>query len=46
MSQKTRPTIEEVEVHFNFKTTEWQGKFFTNNEAWRVNKVQTEETPF
>ena len=37
---------QEVEVHFNFKTTEWQGKYFTNNEAWRVSKVQSEETPF
>lgn len=35
-----------VEVLFNFKTNDYQGKFFTNNEAWRVNKVQTEETPF
>jgi single-strand DNA-binding protein len=37
---------QEVEVLFNFKTNEWQGKYFTNNEAWRVNKVQSEETPF
>lgn len=36
---------QEVEVHFNFKTTEWQGKYFTNNEAWRVNKVESTE-PF
>ena len=37
---------QEVEVHFNFKTNDYQGKYFTNNEAWRVNKVQSEETPF
>lgn len=37
---------QEVEVHFNFKTNEWQGKFFTNNEAYQVSKVQSEETPF
>jgi len=34
---------QEVEVHFNFKTTEWQGKFLTNNEEWRVNKVESKE---
>ena len=37
---------QEVEVLFNFKTNEWQGKYFTSIDAWRVNKVQTEETPF
>jgi len=33
---------QEVEVLFNFKTNEYQGKYFTSIDAWRVNKLQTE----
>jgi hypothetical protein len=36
---------QEVEVLFNFKTNEWQGKYFTSIDAWRVNKVESTE-PF
>jgi hypothetical protein len=34
-----------VEVLFNFKTNEYQGKYFTSIDAWRVNKVESTE-PF
>jgi single-strand DNA-binding protein len=36
---------QEVEVLFNFKTNEWQGKYFTSIDVWRVNKVESTE-PF
>ncbi len=36
---------QEVEVLFNFKTNDYQGKFFTSIDAWRVNKVESTE-PF
>jgi len=36
---------QEVEVLFNFKTNENQGKYFTSIDAWRVNKVESTE-PF
>ena len=32
-----------VDVDFNIKSREWEGKWFTNVEAWRV--VQTESPP-
>jgi hypothetical protein len=34
-----------VEVLFNFKTNDYQGKYFTSIDAWRVNKVESTE-PF
>lgn len=29
---------EQVKVHFDLRGREWQGKFFTNLQAWRVEK--------
>ena len=40
---------EEVEVHFNLRGREWNGKYFTNLNAWRINKFDestTEKTSF
>lgn len=31
----------EVEVHFDLRGREWQGKYFTNLNAWRVNAATT-----
>ena len=31
-----------VKVIFNVKTNEWQGKYFTALEAWRIEKVAVE----
>ena len=30
---------EEIKVHFDLSGREWQGKFFTNLTAWRLEKV-------
>lgn len=32
---------EQVKVHFNIEGREWQGKYFTNLAAWRLEKVGT-----
>lgn len=31
---------EEMKVHFDLRGREWNGKYFTNLNAWRVEKVQ------
>lgn len=37
---------ERMKVHFDLRGREWQGKYFTNLNAWRVEKVnQTAEAP-
>lgn len=30
---------DEIKVHFDLRGREWQGKYFTNLNAWRVEKV-------
>ena len=30
---------DEVEVHFNVSSREWEGKYFHNVDAWRIEKV-------
>jgi hypothetical protein len=32
---------DEVEIEFNIKANEWQGKIFTNLAAWRISKAST-----
>lgn len=34
---------DEVEVTFNIKTNEWNGKHFTSLSAWRIEKVTSEQ---
>lgn len=34
---------DEVEVDFNVQTNEWQGKYFTSLQSWRINKVESQE---
>ncbi len=37
---------ERMKVHFDLRGREWQGKYFTNLNAWRVEKVnQSAEAP-
>jgi len=37
---------EQVKVHFDLRGREWQGKYFTNLNAWRIEKVgETATTP-
>lgn len=33
---------EMIKVHFDLRGREWQGKYFTNLNAWRVEKAQAE----
>ena len=33
---------DEITVHFDLRGREWQGKYFTNLNAWRVNKKRKE----
>ena len=35
----------EVEVHFDLRGREWQGKYFTNLNAWRITVVNQANTP-
>lgn len=39
-----------VEVEFNIQTNEWQGKYYTSLQAWKINKVDAStpetEQPF
>jgi hypothetical protein len=30
-----------VKVHFDLRGREWQGKYFTNLNAWRIEKAST-----
>lgn len=30
---------DEIRVHFNLRGREWQGKFFTNLDAWRIERA-------
>ena len=32
---------EQVKVHFDLRGREWQGKYFTNLNAWRIEKAAT-----
>lgn len=34
-----------IKVHFDLRGREWNGKYFTNLNAWRLEKVGTEEAP-
>ncbi len=34
-----------VKVDFNVSTNEWQGKYFTSLQAWKVFKAEAQETP-
>lgn len=42
----------EIKVHFNLRGREWQGKYFTNLQAWRIegdastNAADAPEDPF
>lgn len=35
---------EEIQVHFDLRGREWDGKYFTNLNAWRLNRPSTEKT--
>ena len=35
---------EEIKVHFDLRGREWNGKYFTNLNAWRVEKPETSPT--
>lgn len=39
--EKYNNTGDEVIVEFNVKCNEWQGKYFTSLEAWKIVKVET-----
>ena len=41
---KMYPLGTEVVVTFNLATSEWQGKFYADVRAWKVEKVTAEET--
>ena len=34
---------QEVDVEFNVKTNEWQGKYFTSLEAWKIFKAEVND---
>lgn len=34
---------DQVKVHFDLRGREWQGKYFTNLNAWRVEKVSADQ---
>lgn len=34
-----------IKVHFDLRGREWQGKFFTNLNAWRIEKVGSDDAP-
>jgi hypothetical protein len=34
---------QEVIVHFDLRGREWQGKYFTNLQAWKVEKAEGEQ---
>ncbi len=36
---------EQMKVHFDLRGREWQGKYFTNLNAWRVEKVAQGDAP-
>ena len=41
---KMNPVGTEVVVTFNLKTSEWQGKYYGDVSAWKVEKVNAEDT--
>jgi hypothetical protein len=36
---------EKVKVHFDLRGREWQGRYFTNLNAWRIDRVSMDEEP-
>src|SRR5690554_7802954 len=34
---------DEIEVEFNVQTNEWEGKYFTSLQAWRIKKLASQE---
>lgn len=36
---------EQIKVHFDLRGREWNGKYFTNLNAWRVDKAEEEAPP-
>ncbi len=36
---------EMIKVHFDLRGREWNGKFFTNLNAWRIESVQSDAPP-
>ena len=36
---------QKVKVHFDLRGREWNDKFFTNLNAWRIDKVEVSEAP-
>lgn len=36
---------EKIKVHFDLRGREWQGKYFTNLNAWRIDKVSADGQP-
>lgn len=36
---------EEMKVHFDLRGREWQGKYFTNLNAWRLEKASAQAAP-
>lgn len=35
----------EVEVSYNIRTNEYEGKYFTSLQAWKIYRVQNQEAP-
>ncbi len=36
---------EQIKVHFDLRGREWNGKYFTNLNAWRIEKISSEQGP-
>lgn len=36
---------EELKVHFDLRGREWNGKYFTNLNAWRIEKMEAQTAP-
>ena len=36
---------EVIKVHFDLRGREWNGKYFTNLNAWRIEKTATQQAP-
>ena len=43
--EKYNKVGQEVKVDFNVSTNEWNGKYFTSLQAWRIFKADAEQQP-
>ena len=41
--EKYNKVGQEVDVHFNVKCNEWEGKYYTSLDAWKIMSVKKEE---